>query len=48
MYRRGDTLPFDGSLETYTSDRAWNELKLKSNFEERKKEIEDFNRYKHA
>ena len=45
MYKSGDRHPFNGSSETFTFERTWNEVKSKSDFQVRRKEVQEFNRY---
>ncbi|KAK2160249.1 hypothetical protein LSH36_137g03000 [Paralvinella palmiformis] len=43
MRKSGEILAFNGNPETSTFERTWNELKLKSDFQVRRREVEEFN-----
>ncbi|KAK2140392.1 hypothetical protein LSH36_1368g00050 [Paralvinella palmiformis] len=45
MYKSGEIFPFNGNPETSTFERTWNEVKSKSDFQVRSREVEEFNRY---
>ncbi|KAK2138354.1 hypothetical protein LSH36_3214g00000, partial [Paralvinella palmiformis] len=44
MYKSGEIFPFNGNPETSTFERTWNEVKSKSDFQVRSREVEEFNR----
>ncbi len=44
LYREGDRTPFNQLLENLTIGRCWQEVMKQSRFENRRGEIEKFNR----
>ncbi|MGH0121086.1 UNVERIFIED_CONTAM: hypothetical protein FKN15_070755, partial [Acipenser sinensis] len=44
MYKQGDVTPYTQKLEQFTTDKCWEECLVKSNYHQRRKQIEEFNR----
>ncbi|KAK1171408.1 xanthine dehydrogenase/oxidase isoform X1 [Acipenser oxyrinchus oxyrinchus] len=47
MYKQGDVTPYTQKLEQFTTDKCWEECLVKSNYHQRRKQIEEFNRQHH-
>jgi len=45
MYKEGDYTPFKEKLENVTVNECWSELLKLSNFDGRRTEVDEFNKY---
>lgn len=44
MYKEGDVTYYNETLANFTLTRCWNDVIMQSDYENRRKQVEDFNR----